>query len=321
MRISIALATYNGAKYLQEQLDSFVAQTKQPDELVVCDDGSTDGTVELLTQFQKNAPFLVRLYKNSCRLGYVQNFGKAIELSEGDIIFISDQDDLWLPEKIITVIKAFNGSSDTFVVVNDQEIVNSDLSPTGLTILGQIRSAGLADSHLITGACTAIKKSFVTLAIPIPENIPGGHDTWIHRLAATLDVTLVIPHVLQMYRRHENNTSASVLSRKKRITWYDIYKHEGKVDPCVGYRARLKLVSKSIDRISMQAGSLCPESGSSRIVTAIDKLKRERRAVIRRYLLLHKGWLGRKLCSFFLLAKGDYLFFAGYKSLFKDLLR
>ena len=100
LTISIALCTYHGERFLQEQLDSFLQQTRLPDELVVCDDGSTDLTVPILEAFGVQAPFPVRLSINSQNLGFTKNFEKAISLCRGEIIAMSDQDDVWLPEKL-----------------------------------------------------------------------------------------------------------------------------------------------------------------------------------------------------------------------------
>src|SRR5213080_381833 len=98
--LSVALCTYNGAAYLGEQLDSIVAQSRPPDELVVCDDGSTDETVEVLETFLAEAPFPVRLQRNEANLGFVKNFEQAISLCTGDFVALSDQDDVWMPGKL-----------------------------------------------------------------------------------------------------------------------------------------------------------------------------------------------------------------------------
>src|SRR5439155_19776206 len=121
-------------KHLQEQLDSFVRQTRLPDELVVCDDGSSDETVLILERFQKRAPFPVRIFRNAANLGPSQNFGKAIALCQGDIVFLSDQDDFWFPEKLETVGKVICSSSSNVYVINNTEIVDGALNPTGITL-------------------------------------------------------------------------------------------------------------------------------------------------------------------------------------------
>ena len=99
LTISIAMTTYNGEKYLQEQLDSFLGQNRLPDELVVCDDGSQDRTMAILESFSSRAPFPVRIYRNSAKLGYSKNFEKAGSLCTGDIIAFSDEDDVWDAQK------------------------------------------------------------------------------------------------------------------------------------------------------------------------------------------------------------------------------
>ncbi len=94
LRISIAMCTYNGARFLPEQLASFAAQERLPDELVVCDDGSTDATMEILQDFAATALFEVRVERNPQNLGFVRNFEKTLSLCTGDIVFLSDQDDV-----------------------------------------------------------------------------------------------------------------------------------------------------------------------------------------------------------------------------------
>ena len=108
--ISIAMCTYNGEAYLNGQLVSFVKQTQRPDELVACDDGSTDNTLQVLDQFSKEAPFPVRVYRSQQRLGPTKNFEKALSLCSGDFIFLSDQDDVWMPQKVNTLLQALKNN-------------------------------------------------------------------------------------------------------------------------------------------------------------------------------------------------------------------
>src|SRR6266567_6944512 len=107
-RISVAMCTYNGARFLREQLESIAAQSRLPDELVVCDDGSTDETVETIKAFVGRAPFAVRLEINSKNLGSTKNFEKAIGLCEGEIIALADQDDVWKPQKLAVLEATLN---------------------------------------------------------------------------------------------------------------------------------------------------------------------------------------------------------------------
>ena len=98
--ISIAMTTYNGEKYLSKQLESISNQSLLPDELVICDDASTDATASIIKEYALNAPFVVRVYLNKENIGYTKNYEKVMSLTSGDLIFLCDQDDIWFPEKI-----------------------------------------------------------------------------------------------------------------------------------------------------------------------------------------------------------------------------
>src|SRR4051812_21315110 len=133
LRLSIALCTWNGARFLQAQLDSYLAQRRRPDELVVCDDGSSDATMQILTQFAQHSPFPVRISRNPQRLGVVANFEKAIGLCQGDVIVLSDQDDVWNPDKL-EQIAAHLARSDAAAVFSDVNVVDANLAPLGYTM-------------------------------------------------------------------------------------------------------------------------------------------------------------------------------------------
>ena len=107
MKTSVALCTFNGEKFLQEQLSSILLQSVSVNEIVVCDDGSTDQTIEILKNYQGKFPKLFRIYRNEKNLGYVLNFEKAMSLCSGDIIFLCDQDDLWEKNKVEVVLEHF----------------------------------------------------------------------------------------------------------------------------------------------------------------------------------------------------------------------
>ena len=113
------MATYNGEKYLKEQLDSFVQQTRQPDELVVTDDCSTDGTLGLLKAFAKTAPFDMAVHQNQRNYGYCGNFNQASMRTGGDLVFLSDQDDVWFPEKVERMARAAEDNPAALVLMND----------------------------------------------------------------------------------------------------------------------------------------------------------------------------------------------------------
>ncbi|MFT5276204.1 MAG: glycosyltransferase involved in cell wall biosynthesis, partial [Saprospiraceae bacterium] len=151
MKISIALTTYNGAAYLQAQLNSYLVQERLPDELVVCDDVSTDETVTILEAFKKTAPFQVRVIINELNLGFTKNFEKALLNCSGDLVFLSDQDDVWYPEKILVVVKAFLQNPDKYLLIHDGDLVDENLVSHGATKRGQVVKGYGSDKHLITG--------------------------------------------------------------------------------------------------------------------------------------------------------------------------
>lgn len=207
MQISVAMATYNGSRYLREQLDSLAEQTRLPDELVVCDDRSTDDTLQVLERFARSAPFPVRVTRNARNLGYRANFTRALELCEGELIFMSDQDDVWKPRKIELVAAVFGSPRAPLVVVNNQLLTDEALHPSGVTTLDAIRRDGKRDHEFVHGCCTAFRSSIKPLALQRPDI--AAHDDWVHLIGRLLDRRLVLSEVHQLYRRHGGVTTAS----------------------------------------------------------------------------------------------------------------
>ncbi len=215
--VSIALATYNGAEFLEAQLESFLEQTRPPDEVVICDDSSSDGTWAVLQRFQRSACFTVRLERNETRLGYVKNFEKAICLCSGDVIFLSDQDDKWFPHKIETMLKILEQEPQTWLVISDMVVATADLEPASVTQLGNILAAGQSPDEMRAGCCMAFRATLREVILPIPGPSSIKHDFWINALALTLKVRKLLPEPLHLYRRHGENASQSVLSRPVRV--------------------------------------------------------------------------------------------------------
>ena len=132
--ISIAMCTYNGARQLREQLDSIAAQSRCPDELVVCDDCSTDATRAILSEFSASAPFPVRLHFNEQNLGSTKNFERAIDHCLGDLIALCDQDDVWLPGKLVALEAEFDRAPNVGLIFTDAEVIDEAGKPTGYTL-------------------------------------------------------------------------------------------------------------------------------------------------------------------------------------------
>lgn len=220
MKISIALGTYNGACFLQAQLDSFVAQTRRPDELVATDDGSTDNTIGILESFAATAPFKVSVRRNERNFGYGGNFNQALLRTRGDLVFLSDQDDVWFPHKIERIAAIAAQDLRALVFMNDAALTDADLRDTGLTKLGQIHSAGFNESNFVMGCCAAVKRDLLDLCLPMPEEC-FEHDIWIVGIADRMGRKRIVPEVLQYYRRHNDNESQWIVNRTTRVTrWH-----------------------------------------------------------------------------------------------------
>ena len=127
MKISVAMCTFNGASFVRDQLDSMLRQTRTPDELVICDDRSEDDTVAILEAWRQAAPFPVTIEVNPERLGSTGNFAKAIAMCGGDVIALSDQDDVWLDHKLAEAESAFSSNADLGLWFTDALLVDETL--------------------------------------------------------------------------------------------------------------------------------------------------------------------------------------------------
>lgn len=324
--ISVAMATYNGARFLSEQLRSLAGQELLPTELVVTDDGSTDGTPDLIEAFGASAPFQVRVHRNAERLGVLRNFEKALSLCSGDIIFLSDQDDVWLPAKIRTVVGAFEAQPDALVVLNDKIITDENLVPSGSTMLANIRGFGSPDSNFVAGCCAAFRRQWLDFALPIPEG-PPAHDSWLLGLAHRLGKVRIIERPLQYYRRHSENVSQNNYSAGRRVGLLDRIRVELRGEateetaPEAYWHIFLAWHKAEADRIGDRAarlGILGPGDGAARALAEIDRMVRAGKA------RLHISRLARHRRAgpvWRLWKSGGYNLFTGWKSVLKDLLR
>ena len=216
-KVSIALCTYNGAKYLPSQLESYLAQTYPPDEVTVCDDCSKDETVAILNDFAGRSPFPVRVLVNEQNIGSTKNFEKVISQCSGDIIFLCDQDDVWAPNKIERVINEFDRDHEVSMVFSDAEIVDESLQPlgrnlsetTGLTLerreivkRGNLFSI-LLKGNIVAGATLAFRAEYNKAIIPIPTDIPDMiHDGWIAIVLSMTAKCVFLNEPLVKYRQH-----------------------------------------------------------------------------------------------------------------------
>lgn len=209
--ISIAMCTYNGARFVGEQLQSIARQTILPGELVICDDASTDPTPQILAQFAANSALPVRLRRNAATLGCTRNFEQAIRLCEGEIIVLADQDDVWKPEKLAAIAGAFAANPGAGYIFSDAEMVNENGGPLGFSLWDTVgfdpirfipsrQVAMLLQRNRVTGAAMALRASLRPIVLPIPP--AWGHDYWLALLGSIFTVGVPISQRLFLYRRH-----------------------------------------------------------------------------------------------------------------------
>jgi glycosyltransferase involved in cell wall biosynthesis len=220
------MCTYNSERFVGQQLASILDQSRRPDELVICDDGSSDGTMEQVQRFRVGAPFQVSVRVNERNLGSTKNFEQAIALCEGDIVVMSGDDDVWHPEKLQAVEHGL-GSGAAGLALSDAELVDEALRPKG-TSLWQARGFGADDrSNVMAGRNEPLLKKHMsatygnTMAFRAEHNgavlpIPGEwvEDAWIAVIVAGLARVAIIPRVLVKYRQHGANISGSAAASR-----------------------------------------------------------------------------------------------------------
>ena len=206
MKISIAMATYNGEKFIKEQVDSILPQLSKDDELVVSDDGSSDKTIEILANYKDKR---IKIFEGPDK-GIKQNFGNAISKCNGEIIFLSDQDDVWMKNKVSEVLKTFE-EKKCDCVVHDAIVFNSDdgsvIHPSFFKWRGS--RAGKWKNiwkNSYIGCCMAFKAEMKKYILPIPNNIEM-HDQWIGILCEKHGESCFLDKKLVKYRRHSGNST------------------------------------------------------------------------------------------------------------------
>ncbi len=221
MKLSVAMCTYNGETHVGEQLESIAAQTRLPDELVVCDDHSSDDTVAIVESFATRSPFAVRLKVNERNLGSTKNFQQAVALCTGEVIFLSDQDDVWHAEKLARFEEEFKDHATAGIVFSDGDVVDEELKPLDRRVWELIRFGGrerrlfsrgkafdvLLDHNVATGAALAFRAQFRELILPIPDDLQHDgigvlHDWWAALLIAAVSDVVFIDEPLFRYRQH-----------------------------------------------------------------------------------------------------------------------
>jgi glycosyltransferase involved in cell wall biosynthesis len=221
LRVSIAMCTHNGELFLEEQLKSFEAQTVLPNELVIVDDQSADSTPDIVRRFAKNASFSVLFSINPTRLGITKNFELASSKCSGEYIFLSDQDDTWVPIKVQTFLELFECSIKTQLLHSNANLVDFNGKSTGATLFDTLSMPSimltrnengcsaaafneLLKRNLVTGATVAFRRELLLKALPFCDS--WLHDEWLGMIAAANNALACIDIRLIDYRQHENNS-------------------------------------------------------------------------------------------------------------------
>ena len=205
--ISVCIATYNGERFIREQIDSILRQLSSDDEIIVSDDGSTDNTISIINSIDDKR---IRVIEGPRKQSPTSNFECALKASKGDFIFMSDQDDVWKPNKVKICMKWLQRYD---CVVSDAEVTDSSLNPlySSLYAIMQVRQGRIYNTiwkNGYTGCCMAFRRNVLEASLPFPKDIPM-HDIWIGNVAAYKYNVKFIPDTLIYFRRHEDTTSCN----------------------------------------------------------------------------------------------------------------
>ncbi|MBB5342196.1 glycosyltransferase family 2 protein [Tunturibacter empetritectus] len=216
VRFSVAMCTYNGEKYLGEQLESIARQELLPEELIICDDCSIDATLSIAERFAAESPFAVRIVRNQKNLGYSGNFARAIELCTGELIALCDQDDVWYPQKLKRLKELFLNDPSVAGVFSNGDLIDSSSRRLGKDLWGSFQFDAFDQEHfrsgqavevlvrrnVVTGMTLAIRSSSKKELLTMPSN--WNHDAWLALMLAAHARLIACPEHLVAYRIHAN---------------------------------------------------------------------------------------------------------------------
>lgn len=238
MRIVVAMATYQGDRFLEEQLASITAQTRPPDAVYVRDDASTDGTVEVLKAFAASAPFPVHVTVSELRHGVTGNFERVVEeIEQADLIVLSDQDDVWLPQKLERLERAFVAAPGATLAFSDAHLIDSSGARLGLRrwhipgfdarqqrAMARDPFGQLTSHYIVSGCMLAFRSEQRDLVLPFPSELQFDdsdmhvlHDKWISMVSAATGDVLVLDEPLFEYRIHPDQTIGIARNTRQRL--------------------------------------------------------------------------------------------------------
>ena len=323
LKVSAVVAVYHGEKYLVQQLESLFHQTRQPDEIVIGDDSGDDGCFRIIESIRKDFSGELRYIRNTSRLGFLRNFINLANIASGDIIFFSDQDDIWQPEKIETLSGVLEHDPTAQIAVCNSEMMDADGNSLNETLLSGIDhfdeiipqiNTGKAFFPLInqsiqlSGHNMAVKKEFVRILNRIPDHY-GAHDLWMQHTGALLGVLRYVDRPLTRFRVHTGNTSTPRLEKVRKSLLH-----------------RFREICKSSNDIFLMAGWMqnladfmgkeCPDNANRELLLNYARYFERRTRLLAKnrvfrwlFLAVHPWWMR------------DYLRYGvGIRSLLRDLI-
>lgn len=278
-RVSVVMATFNGADFLDEQLESLVAQTQLPDELVVVDDASTDGTQEILSAFARRAPFPVEVVLQPYHVGTSPNFEEGIVRSTGGIIAICDQDDRWRPDKIAVMASRMARQPDALMAFSDAVLIDAEgrqiggsrwrvsgFSPRVWRSMEDDPFGPMLGRQLVSGCTAAFRRELVPAILPMPAGVHPAlgdimYDRWISLVAAAVAPVMTVPERLIEYRIHPGQQIGIPALKVRRLApraalhggqfVANRTEKQGRADY---YRAHLQEIAKRLEATDMASG-------------------------------------------------------------------
>lgn len=264
MKISVALCTYNGEKFLTEQIDSILNQSKKVDEIIVCDDGSTDKTIPILENYRSKNESIFKIYCNDVNLKSVKNFEKAISLCSGDIIFLSDQDDIWVENKIEKYVEYFNENPNIEVLASNGYCIDENSKVHDKYSIWDVpeflREKKISFdyyafisilSNVATGSTMAFKSQIRSKALPIPVIKGFHHDEWIALLAAKNKTFELLNEKYYYYRIHDAQQVGGVFfdkNNKIKNKFIEIFDFNSQQNSFSGIKSKIKRLILSYEK-------------------------------------------------------------------------
>lgn len=270
--LSVALCTWNGARWLRPMLESLAGQERLPDELVVQDDRSTDDTVDVLRAFATEAPFEVRIDVNDEHLGSTANFARAIEQARGRFIALADQDDIWYPAKLRRLTDELTEDPTLTLVFSDADLIGED----GRRLPGRLWDTRLvgpllrrhpvvsnelfARRALTTGCTVVVRRRVAEAALPFPPELehadaPMRHDRWLTLVAASVGTVKALPEPLLAFRVHPEQETGVLVGRQlgdalARTAARTLRNHDGdRADGLVARARQLRVAAERADLV------------------------------------------------------------------------